>query len=60
MKSGSGNYVESPGVRELQVDWMRIKLDRPSPAHTDGDIFSTGIQQLTYRIHPGRISVLAV
>jgi diacylglycerol kinase family enzyme len=59
MKSGSGNYVESPGVRELQVDWMRIKLDRPSPAHADGDIFSTGIEQLTYRIHPGRISVLA-
>jgi diacylglycerol kinase (ATP) len=58
MKPGSGNYVESPGVRELQVDWMRIKLDRPSPAHADGDIFSTGIQHLTYRIHPGRISVL--
>jgi diacylglycerol kinase (ATP) len=58
MKPGPGSYVESPGMSEFHTNWLKVKLDRPSPAHADGDVFSTAIQQLTYCIHPGRISVL--
>jgi diacylglycerol kinase (ATP) len=59
MKPGPGNYVESPGISEFHADWLNVRLDRPSPAHADGDIFSNAIQQLTYRIHPARLRVLA-
>ena len=58
MKSGPGSYVESPGISEFNCDWLRVRLDRPSPAHADGEIFSTAIRQLDYRIHPGRMPVL--
>ncbi|HAE58712.1 MAG TPA: hypothetical protein DCG54_04175 [Anaerolineae bacterium] len=58
MKPGPGNYVESPGVSEFHSNWLRVRLDRPSPAHTDGDIFSTSIQQLDYRIYPACMPVL--
>jgi diacylglycerol kinase family enzyme len=58
MKPGPGSYVESPGVSEFHSDWLRVRLDRPSPAHADGEIFSTAIQQLDYRIFPGRVPVL--
>jgi diacylglycerol kinase (ATP) len=58
MKPGAGSYVESEGMRELPVSWLKVQLDNPSPAHTDGELFSTAITQLEYHIFPGRLQIL--
>ncbi len=58
MKPGAGSYVESPGVQEFHTRWLKVRLVNPSPAHTDGEIFSRGIYELEYRVIPGKINIL--
>ncbi len=58
MKPMQGSYVESPGIREIHVSWLKIHLENPTPAHTDGEVFTNGIQDIEYRIQPGRIRIL--
>jgi diacylglycerol kinase family enzyme len=58
MKPGAGSYVEQPEMWERQATWVRIHVERPAPAHTDGEIISTGIQDLEYRIFPNRLQIL--
>jgi diacylglycerol kinase (ATP) len=58
MQVNVGSYVESEGVREFNVSWLKVHLDNPSPAHTDGEIFSSGITDIEYRIFPGRLPIL--
>lgn len=55
---GPGSYVEAPGIQELDITHLEIRLNRPSPAHTDGEIFSKDILELEYSIHPGRVQLL--
>jgi len=57
MKPGEGSYVELEGVYEIHTPWLRVHLDKPSPAHADGEIFSTAIQDLHYSILPARLQV---
>jgi YegS/Rv2252/BmrU family lipid kinase len=57
MKPNSGSYVESEDVSEFSTTWLKVRLENPSPAHTDGEIFSTGITELEYWIFPGRIQI---
>jgi diacylglycerol kinase family enzyme len=47
------------GMREVHSTRISIHLDRPSPAHTDGELFPEWIQDLEYSIQPGRLKVLA-
>jgi YegS/Rv2252/BmrU family lipid kinase len=58
MKPGKGSYVEKEGMWERQATWVKIHIEGPAPAHADGEIFSTGIQDLEYRIIPGRLHIL--
>ena len=58
MKPGKGSFMEEEGMHEQQASWVKIHIDGPAPAHVDGEIFSTGIQDLEYRIQPGRLQVL--
>jgi len=58
MKPGPGNYVEMEGIHEKTATRLKIHMDGPSPAHTDGEIFSTDIQDLEYCIYPGRLKIL--
>lgn len=58
MKPGAGSYVEMDGIFEKDMTWLKIHLETPSPAHTDGELFTGGIQDLEYRIFPGRLQVL--
>jgi diacylglycerol kinase (ATP) len=58
MKPAEGSYVEVEGIFEKQATWINIHLENPSPAHTDGELFSTGIQDLEYRIYPERLKIL--
>jgi diacylglycerol kinase (ATP) len=59
MKPGVGSYVEMEGVFELHSPWLMVHLESPSPAHADGEIFSHAIQDIEYRVLPGRLRLLA-
>ena len=58
MKPGAGSYVEVDGIHEQNATWIKIHLENPSPAHTDGELFTDAIQDLEYSIYPGRLQVL--
>jgi diacylglycerol kinase (ATP) len=58
MKPDVGSFVEMDGIFEQKASWIKIHLENPSPAHTDGEIFSNAIQDLDYRIYPGRLLML--
>ena len=53
-----GSYVAMEGMHEVQATRISIHLDSPSPAHTDGELFSEWIQDFEYEIIPGRLNVL--
>jgi diacylglycerol kinase (ATP) len=55
MKPAAGSYVELPGVHEIHSRWLKIKLETPSPAHCDGEIFDEAIKELDYRVHPAKL-----
>ncbi|HEX7619640.1 MAG TPA: diacylglycerol kinase family protein [Anaerolineales bacterium] len=58
MKPDAGSYVEMDGIFEKNATWIKIHLNNPSPAHTDGELFSNSIQDLEYHIYPGRLQML--
>jgi diacylglycerol kinase (ATP) len=58
MKAGKGSFVEMADIHEQQATWVKIHIEGPAPAHTDGEIFSKGIQDLEYRIFPARLQIL--
>jgi diacylglycerol kinase family enzyme len=53
-----GNYVEMEGMNEVQATRISIHLDKPSPAHTDGELLPEWIQDFEYEIFPQRLNVL--
>jgi diacylglycerol kinase (ATP) len=53
-----GSYVEMEGMRELHSKHITIHLDKPSPAHTDGELFPEWIQDLEYEILPQKLNIL--
>jgi diacylglycerol kinase (ATP) len=57
-KEGRGSYIEMEGMRELHSTRISIRLDRPSPVHTDGELFDSWITDLEYRIFPSAIRIL--
>jgi diacylglycerol kinase (ATP) len=50
MKPGVGNYVEHPAIHEINVSWLKIHTDRPTPLHADGEIQFTHTQDIEYRV----------
>jgi diacylglycerol kinase (ATP) len=58
MRPGKGSFVEMQDIHEQPATWIKIHMDRPAPAHTDGEIFSEAIQDLEYRIFIGRLKIL--
>ena len=57
-KEGAGNYVELPGMREVQCSRARIHLEKPSPAHTDGVLFAEWLTDFNYVVFAQAIPVL--
>jgi len=53
-----GSYVEMEGMVEVQATRISIHLDRPSPAHTDGELLSEWIQDFEYEIFPKRLNII--
>jgi diacylglycerol kinase family enzyme len=58
MRSGSGSYVEAEGMHELHATRLKVHLDRPSPAHTDGEVWSEPVTDLDYEILPAKLKIL--
>jgi diacylglycerol kinase (ATP) len=58
MKPAEGSYVEMECIHEQHATWIKIILNRPTPAHTDGEIFSTEVSEFDYKIHPKRLKIL--
>jgi diacylglycerol kinase (ATP) len=56
-KEGAGSYVELPGMREINCVRATIHLDKPSPAHTDGVLFSTWLTDFDYVVFPAAVPV---
>lgn len=53
-----GNYVEMDGMREVQATRISIQLDKPSPAHTDGELFPNWMQDFEYDILPKCLNII--
>ena len=58
-KEGAGSYVEMENMFELNVTKVSIKLNKPSPAHTDGELFPEWVQTFEYEILPQKLKILA-
>jgi diacylglycerol kinase (ATP) len=58
LNEGKGNYTELHGMYEIQTTHISIHLDKPSPAHTDGELLPEWIRDLEYQIQPKRINVI--
>jgi diacylglycerol kinase (ATP) len=53
-----GSYVEMDGMQEVQTTRVSIHLDKPSPAHTDGELLPQWIQDFEYEILPGCLNII--
>jgi diacylglycerol kinase (ATP) len=53
-----GSYVEMEGMNEIHATRFTIRLDRPSPAHTDGELLPIWIQDFEYEILPKCLNIL--
>jgi diacylglycerol kinase (ATP) len=58
MKAGPGNYVEHPDIHEMNIEWLKIHTDQPTPLHADGEIQFEATQDIEYRILPDYLPVL--
>lgn len=54
---GKGSYVEMEGMRELHSTRVSIHLNRPSYAHTDGELLPGQLQDFEYEIFPKRLNI---
>ena len=54
---GKGSYVEMEGMQEIHSTRVSIHLDRPSYAHTDGELLPGQSQDFEYQIFPKRLNI---
>jgi diacylglycerol kinase (ATP) len=57
-KENKGSYVEMEGMREVHATRVSIHLEKPSPAHTDGELLPAWIQDFEYEILPGCLNMI--
>jgi diacylglycerol kinase (ATP) len=53
-----GSYVEMEGMHEIHATRISLHLDKPSPAHTDGELLSEWIQDFEYEILPSCLNII--
>jgi len=58
MKPGKGSFVEMDGMYEIHCTRLKVHLDKPSPAHTDGELFDQWLTDLEYKIFPTTVQML--
>jgi diacylglycerol kinase (ATP) len=52
-----GSYVEMEGMREVHASRISLHFDKPSPAHTDGELFPDWMQDFEYEILPKGLNI---
>jgi len=57
-KEDKGSYVEMEGMYEVHATRISIHLDKPSPAHTDGELLPQWMQDFEYEMQPKRINMI--
>ncbi len=55
---GKGNYLELPGMHEVNATHIKVRLDKPSPAHVDGVLFEHWLTDFDYSVYPATVPVL--
>lgn len=55
---GKGSYIEMDGMFEIHATRISIHLDKPSPAHTDGELLPHWVQDFEYEIQPQRMDMI--
>ena len=58
LKEDKGNYVEMGGMHEIHCTRLHVHLDKPSPAHVDGELFEEWLTDFEYQVFPGAVPVL--
>lgn len=58
MKAGEGSLVEMDGIHEVHCTRLKVHLDKPSPVHTDGELFDQWQTDLEYKISPTAVQIL--
>ena len=58
MKPGEGSFVEMDGMYEIHCTHLKIRFDKPSPVHTDGELFDEWLTDLEYKIFPSCVQML--
>ncbi len=53
-----GSYVEMDGMQEVHATRISVHLDKPSPAHTDGELFPDWMQDFEYEILPKCLNII--
>jgi len=53
-----GNVVHEKDVMEVHATRLRIHLDKPAPAHMDGELFPEWMQDFEYTILPSKLQLL--
>lgn len=58
LMQGDKNYVTDPDIYEVFTDKLSIKLDNPSPMHTDGEVAPEFVTEAEFSIFPGVVRIL--
>jgi len=58
LQPDEGSFVEMAGMYEVNATRISIELDKPSPVHTDGELFPVWLQSLRYEIFPKRLKII--
>ena len=53
-----GNVVHEKDVMEVHATRLKIHLDKPAPAHMDGELFPDWMQDFEYTILPSKLQLL--
>lgn len=57
-KPAEGNITESPSIHEIHSTWLRVHTEPGTPVHSDGEVFDMDIQDIDFRVLPGKLPVL--
>ena len=58
LNEDKGSYVEMEGMNEVHARRISIHLDKPSPAHTDGELLPEWLQDFEYEILPKCLHII--
>jgi len=57
-KGGEGGLVDLESIQEVHCIQLSAHLDKPFPAHTDGELFDEWMQDFNYEIFPQKLELL--